>query len=112
MRMGAFRDRKRGHVYRLNYGKQSESYRTRTQAIRAMARVVRELPLTKGERFAFDRWYTTHNYRSVALELYRGHRYEMRISVAGKRRLFAIDPPQHPTRYTPQIPVTRQELAV
>lgn len=97
-------------MYRLKYGEVTEPHRTRTQAIRAMARAVRAQPLSTGERFAFDRWYTFHNYRSVAHVLHTGHRYELRISVAGKRRLFAIDPPRHPTRHTPQIPVTREDV--
>ncbi|MEU0809373.1 hypothetical protein [Streptomyces sp. NPDC005970] len=45
------------------------------------------------------------------LALYRGHRYELRVSVAGKRRIFAIGPTSpHPTRRTSQMPVTRQDL--
>ncbi|MFD8870191.1 hypothetical protein ACFV1F_38665 [Streptomyces sp. NPDC059590] len=67
--------------------------------------------LTDAERQAFKFWYTHHTYRSVALALYRGHRYELRVSVAGKRRIFAIGPTSpHPTCHTPQMPVTRQDL--
>jgi ferric-dicitrate binding protein FerR (iron transport regulator) len=98
-------------VHRLTYDGNEQAYRTRTQAIRAMAGVIQGMPLTDAERRAFKFWYTHHNYHSVALALYRGHRYELRVSVAGKRRIFAIDPPPPPpTRHPPQVPVTRQEV--
>lgn len=93
-------------MYQLTYDGTTELHQTGTQAIRAMAKAIRAQPLTAGERTAFNRWYTHHKYRSVALILRRGQRYQLRVSVAGERRLFAIDPP---TRH-PQIPVTRDAI--
>lgn len=98
-------------MYRLTYGRTTEPYRTGTQAIRALARAVRAQPLTTGEREAFNRWYVLRNYRSVAQSLRKGHRYEIRVSIAGERRIFAVaPPPPHPLRHAPQVPVTRQDL--
>ncbi|MGY0061177.1 hypothetical protein ACWY4P_32320 [Streptomyces sp. LZ34] len=98
-------------MHRLTYDGNEETYRARTEAIRAMAGAIQDMPLTVAERRAFKFWYTHHNYRSVALALYRGSRYELRVSVAGVRRVFAIDPlPPRPARHAPQILVTRQDL--
>lgn len=106
MCLGPIRHRPWGSVYRLTYGQTEERHHTRTQAIRAMARAIHAQPLTAGERFAFNRWYTNRNYRSAATKLHGGHRYELRVSVGGERRIFAIHPPPH----TPQAPVTREDV--
>lgn len=105
--MGSIPDYGWGPVYQLTYGGTTELHHTGTQAIRALARAVHAQPLTVGERTAFNRWYTHHKYRSVALLLRNGHRYQLRTSVAGERRLFAIDPPR---RGAPQVPVTRENV--
>ena len=87
-------------MYRLTYDGRSEEHDRRTQAVRALAGAVRAQPLTDSERQAFNRWYTHRNYRSAALALYHGHRYELHVSVSGRRRTFAIDPPP-PSSPTP-----------
>ena len=94
-------------MYRLTHNGETEEYASRTRAIRALAGAVRAQPLTDGERKAFDRWYTNRNFRSVSLALYNRNRYELRVSVAGERRTFAIDPsPPLPHEHPAQVPVT------
>ena len=95
-------------MYRLTHDGKEEPFDTRTQAIRGMARAVRDQALTDGERRAFELWYVRRNYRSVAALLRKGHRYELSVSVSGERRIFAIDPPPPlPFEHPAQVPVTR-----
>lgn len=61
------------------------------QAIRGMARAIRSLPLTEAEQRAFTRWYTYRQYRSVALALHSGRRYEFAVSVNGTRQTYVIE---------------------
>lgn len=57
--------------------------------------------MTTGERAAVNRWYVLRN----------GHRYELRLSVAGERRVSAVVlPPPHPSHHASQVPVTRQDI--
>lgn len=72
-------------------------YKTATQAIRGVALMVREMPLTKGERKAFNTWYIYRNYRSAAFTLIQDGHYEMPLSIKGERRTIRI------TRITPSV---------
>lgn len=101
-------------MYRVRHigDPQGAQFGKATQAIRSMAGAIRALPLSDGERAAFEIWYNHRNYRSVAQAIRNGQRYELAVSVGGERQKFVIEPlpplrHEHPT----ETPVARASVS-
>lgn len=92
-------------MYRVRHvaSAQGAEYDTPGQALRGMARAIRDLPLTLGERKTFEAWYTQATYRNAAQRLRSFTRYEIRLSVDGTRQAYVIEPLPH----MPQDPLWR-----
>lgn len=80
-----------------------EEFRTPGQALRTVARFIRNTRLTPDQTAAFEAWYTPANYRMASQRLRCSTRYEFAFSINGTRQAYVIEPlPQ-----MPQYPVAR-----
>lgn len=70
-----------------------EDFPCASLAVRAMAQAIDASPLTERERRAWAREATADYFEAVKRIVERGQRYQLRLSVDGVFRLFAIDPP-------------------
>lgn len=89
-------------MYRVRHRASIEGvvYPSPEEALRGMARIIRGLPLTPGERRAFEVWFTRATFRTASQRLKCFTHYEIAFSINGARQTYMIEPlpasPQDP----------------